>query len=192
MESPFAALLSHKQLLAISSKTNALIHKRSKIDKKLLREAKKDEASKPTLGDWPRRDKLIRKHTRLEEREKRHLTRLSQLESLYTQHPSPDRDLVQKLHSKFKKLHGPIPEVHLSPGSKEMGSNDASQLLMPKRLPTDEAPSSQSGKKRKSKKNHDSANEKRKLDTSDELEHLSNPAAEKIQTKDMKKANNDT
>ncbi|OTA69029.1 hypothetical protein K449DRAFT_383929 [Hypoxylon sp. EC38] len=192
-ESPFAAPLSRKQLHAISSKTNELIHKRSKIDKKLLREAKRDETSKPTLGDFPRRDNLIRKHTRLEEREKRHLARLSELEDLYTQHPSsdhaPHRDLVQQLHSKFKKLHGPNPEPHSSPGSERMDSINASQLLKSE-LPIDEALSSQNGEKRKSKKNHNPANEKHKLDTSDELEHPMNPVAEKIQTKDMKEANN--
>ncbi|KAI0842851.1 hypothetical protein F5Y06DRAFT_304509 [Hypoxylon sp. FL0890] len=177
--------LSDKRLLAISSKTNALISKRIKVDKKIMREAKRDETSKPTLSDWPRRDKLLRKHHQLEKREKRHLTRLSQLESMYTQHSSSDhthhRDTIKRLHAKFNALHRPALESRSGPTVEEMDSNDASQSFMAEQNPVDKTTSNRKDK-RKSKK-HNS-------DTSYEYKPSTNPRAEKEMSLDSAMPNN--
>ncbi|KAI1412598.1 hypothetical protein F5Y13DRAFT_190193 [Hypoxylon sp. FL1857] len=189
-----ATPLSRARLQAITSKTNALISKRSKIDKKIIREAQKDETSKPTLQDWPRRAKLLRSHGRLEEREKRHLSKLSQLASLHTQLPSSDhtnhRDLIQQLHqlhSKFKRLHGPTPGSHSGPRSGGMRSTDVSQLLIEAEPHIDEATSGKNGKKEKLKK-HDLSKKKHKSGTSDEYERSTNSEVEKMQKENMKQS----
>ncbi|RYO74845.1 hypothetical protein DL764_010728 [Monosporascus ibericus] len=101
----------------IVQKTAELIKKRNEIDSQLLQEVLRQKLS---ADDWQPREKLLRRHARLEEREERHIRRqkkkLARVERLYKQSPSVDRatdhDLMRYLLWRFKRHLGPLMKYH--------------------------------------------------------------------------------
>ncbi|KAI1097071.1 hypothetical protein F4804DRAFT_339606 [Jackrogersella minutella] len=97
-------LVTDERIRAISSKTDALILKRNKLDDKLFKEHHKCMKNKSTPSE-----KLLRKHYKLKDRERRHLRKLSQLEDFYKQDTSQAQhyDFIRQLHSQFKNHPSP-------------------------------------------------------------------------------------
>ncbi|RYO91325.1 hypothetical protein DL762_002311 [Monosporascus cannonballus] len=101
----------------IVRKTAELIKRRNEIDSQLLQE---DLRQKPSASDWRPREKLLRRHARLAEREERHIRRqkrkLARAEMLYKQTYSKDRaidyDLIHYLLWRFKRHLGPLMKYH--------------------------------------------------------------------------------
>ncbi|RYP30144.1 hypothetical protein DL767_006392 [Monosporascus sp. MG133] len=101
----------------IVQKTAELIKKRNELDSQLLQEVLRQKLS---ANDWQPREKLLRRHARLVEREERHIRRqkkkLARVERLYKQSPSIDRatdhDLIRYLLWRFKRHLGPLMKYH--------------------------------------------------------------------------------
>ncbi|RYP76153.1 hypothetical protein DL771_001977 [Monosporascus sp. 5C6A] len=101
----------------IIQKTAELIKKRNEIDSQLLQEALRENL---TANDWQPREKLLRRHARLVEREERYIRRqkrkLARLERLYKQSHSTNRaidhDLIRYLLWRFQRHLGPLMKYH--------------------------------------------------------------------------------
>ncbi|KAI1660198.1 hypothetical protein F4813DRAFT_387064 [Daldinia decipiens] len=191
--------LTSGDLRILSTKTEKLISKHNKLNKKLLRE---DEKTQLGPDDKLSKKKLLRRQKHLRKKARQHVKKLSHLKELCRKNHSSKQkqqlyDTIQQLDSRFNQHLGPLLVSHKNPRlntiderntskmnpdkeftmplpcSEATGqSNDVHQYPTLSGYSTERASASEEvcGEKRKSEGNDSASGKKRKQVTSDEVD----------------------